>query len=191
MPGPDRNNWYENPTSSHLVQYFSRGHQLIDNLENYIGTGIVKGETCIVIATSDHREQLEGRLKFKFDLDDANRSGRYVPLDASETLANFMLSGSPSPSLFYETIGHYLKQAEKRGKPIRAFGEMVTLLWKVGNAKAVIDLENLWNEIAKDYDFSLYCAYPELYFVMNPEVQNEIDRCHDIQSHGMHVSPAY
>lgn len=37
---------------------------------------------------------------------------------------------------------------------------MVALLWAEGKAEAAIQLEKLWNGIARTYSFSLRCAYP-------------------------------
>jgi hypothetical protein len=42
---------------------------------------------------------------------------------------------------------------------IRAYGEMVNVLWKDGLTAAAIRLETLWNELAKSYDFKLLCGY--------------------------------
>ncbi|MBV8050520.1 MAG: PAS domain-containing protein, partial [Acidobacteriaceae bacterium] len=40
------------------------------------------------------------------------------------------------------------------------FGEMVALLWADGKVEASMELEGLWNELAKSRSFRLYCAYP-------------------------------
>jgi hypothetical protein len=53
-----------------------------------------------------------------------------------------------------------LKRALARSGPVRIFGEMVALLWNDGHHGAAVDLEALWNELAKQYAFSLLCAYP-------------------------------
>ena len=37
---------------------------------------------------------------------------------------------------------------------------MVALLWDAGDVLATIELETLWNELARELPFSLYCAYP-------------------------------
>jgi hypothetical protein len=42
---------------------------------------------------------------------------------------------------------------------VRAYGEMVDLLWKQGAAAAAIRLEVLWNQLAESRAFSLLCAY--------------------------------
>ena len=36
----------------------------------------------------------------------------------------------------------------------------MALLWAEGKSEAAIELEKLWNELAKTYSFSLHCAYP-------------------------------
>jgi hypothetical protein len=37
---------------------------------------------------------------------------------------------------------------------------MVAVLWNEGNIAAAIALEDLWNDLAASYPFSLFCAYP-------------------------------
>jgi hypothetical protein len=44
-------------------------------------------------------------------------------------------------------------------RSIRGYGEMVDLLWQDGLAGASIELERLWNEIAKSHDLKLLCGY--------------------------------
>jgi hypothetical protein len=42
---------------------------------------------------------------------------------------------------------------------IRAYGEMVDVLWKDGKPDAAIRLEMLWNRLAAKYGFALLCGY--------------------------------
>ena len=44
-------------------------------------------------------------------------------------------------------------------RPVLAFGEMTDLLARQGNLEGSIRLEELWNELAETYTFSLLCAY--------------------------------
>ena len=60
---------------------------------------------------------------------------RYVPLDAEETLSAFMVNGWPDEGRFIQTISSILHRARgKNRRKIRAFGEMVAILWAQGNA---------------------------------------------------------
>jgi hypothetical protein len=42
---------------------------------------------------------------------------------------------------------------------VRAYGEMVDILWREGKIDAAIELEQLWNELASKYSFTLLCTY--------------------------------
>ena len=82
---------------------------------------------------------------------------------------------------FFDVIGALIEKLSVNDQPVRTYGEMVALLWQSGNKEAVISLENLWNELIEKYSFSLYCAYPELHFIMDSEAKTEITHTHNIQ----------
>jgi hypothetical protein len=42
---------------------------------------------------------------------------------------------------------------------VRAYGEMVDVLWQGANHEAAIRLEEYWNDLARLQTFSLFCAY--------------------------------
>jgi len=54
----------------------------------------------------------------------------------------------------------HIAAAQRRAPRIVVFGEMVALLWRDGRHEAAVRLEELWNDLARKYDFSLFCAYP-------------------------------
>src|SRR6185369_7786896 len=86
--------------------------------------------------------------------------GQYISLDAAQTLSKFIVDGLPDERRFHELIGRVLTRAADGGHHVRAFGEMVALLWKEGNYNGAIRLEELWNNLQKTNSFSLFCAYP-------------------------------
>lgn len=81
-------------------------------------------------------------------------------LDAFDTLSKFMVDGFPDPVLFKKVIGGVFEEFVDSRYEVRAFGEMVALLWENGNRSGAVELEELWNNIQKEYSFSLFCAYP-------------------------------
>jgi PAS domain S-box-containing protein len=152
--------------SGHTVQFYGEDELLLDEVSRFIGTALGSGDAAIVIATTSHREGLTRRLTAR-GLDVAKVAGqeRYIPLDATETLSKITVDGLPDWSLFANLIGGHIERAraaatERRQSPVAIFGEIVALLWADGNTKAVLRLEQLWNELAKTHDFSLRCAYP-------------------------------
>src|SRR5205085_11235780 len=86
--------------------------------------------------------------------------GHVLLLDAADTLAAFMVSDAPDPALFDAVVGEVVRRAAARGRAVRAFGEMVALLWDAGNVAGAVSLERLWNTLAHEVAFSLFCAYP-------------------------------
>ncbi|MDQ3917112.1 MAG: ATP-binding protein, partial [Acidobacteriota bacterium] len=156
-----RLDWGELSASEHFVQFYEADEFLLDSLAGYVGIGLAEGDACIVIATREHRDALDARLRdFGLDAEEARASGQYVPLDAAETLSRVMAGGSPSPELFKDVVGGLITSAAQGSRRVRAFGEMVALLWAEGNDAAMLRLELLWSELQKTQPFMLFCGYP-------------------------------
>ncbi len=149
----------------HVAYFYQASHSLLEALCDFIGPALGAGNAAVIIATRVHVEGLEHRLRARgLDTHKACKQGRYVALDASETLAKIMLEGMPDASRFAEIVGGAIARTRasvKAARPeIAAFGEMVSLLWTEGKIDAAIRLEQLWNELANKHSFSLRCAYP-------------------------------
>jgi hypothetical protein len=71
-----------------------------------------------------------------------------------------MVADWPNAASFWQAISPVLRQAAEAGKPVHMFGEMVALLWDLGQVNAAIEVEAMWNEIGAQYPFSLLCGYP-------------------------------
>jgi hypothetical protein len=148
----------------HLVQLYGGDHQLlVRNVSRYLVEGLKRGDGLIVIATSEHAESIVRQLtEESAEASTALRDGRLVVLDAQATLDRFMVDGQPDQQLFRAVVGGVLRGVRARavtGK-IRAFGEMVGILWVNGQKAAATRLENYWNELLAGNMFSLFCAYP-------------------------------
>jgi MEDS: MEthanogen/methylotroph, DcmR Sensory domain len=148
----------------HQVQFYEQDAFLIEGLAKHFGEGLEAGHACIVIATPEHRAELEKRLRLwygSWGWSAALRSDRYIALDADETLAKFMVDGSPSLERFTELVLALLGRATRDGsRQVLAFGEMVALLWADGNHQAAALLERLWDDLVYTHALSLLCAYP-------------------------------
>jgi signal transduction histidine kinase/CheY-like chemotaxis protein len=147
---------------SHAVQFYESDNFLCETVGHFLGAGLRDGHLLIVIATPSHRELLKRLLTSQgFDVESEFRSGRFVMLDARETLATFMHGKVPNPSRFRSVIGDVIEKVRegRSGVPVSAFGEMVDLLWRDGNPDGALRLEELWNDLAATHSFSLLCAY--------------------------------
>ena len=149
--------------SGHVVQFYERSPYLVERVSAFIAPGLSAGEAAIVIATPEHRGLIETALQARgIDVAALRKQGSYVDLDAAETMSLFMVDGRPDRSRFVRVIGGAITEARPKAQfPIvRAFGEMVALLWAQGRQDAAIDLEELWNELLGHHPFSLMCGYP-------------------------------
>ena len=153
--------WSEMGETEHFVQFYESDGFLVDSVSGFVRAALSEGQASLIVATPDHRNAIQRTLAASgIDLSDAIESGRYVVLDAAETLSKFMLNGSPDPRRFIEAFGGIISQLAQGGRRIHAFGEMVALLWADGDRDAAVRLEELWNELRKTHRFALFCAYP-------------------------------
>ena len=149
--------------AGHTVQFYSDDEFLLDELSRLVGTALGAGDAAVVIATRAHEDGLSHRLKARgFDPAASASSGRFISLGAAETLAKFMVAEAPDSTRFLDMMGAVVARATAAADNQRVvmFGEMVALLWAQGKAQAALQLERLWNELARKYAFSLQCAYP-------------------------------
>lgn len=147
----------------HVVQFYEKDDFLLEGVTRFVAAAISDGDCAIVIATPAHRAELEARLLRRgLDLNAARRRSSLIAIDAAETLAKFMVGSHPDRAKFDQVVGRLLERSIQ-GPPlrrVRAFGEMVALLWDAGNPQGAIELEVLWNELAQRQTFSLLCGYP-------------------------------
>jgi hypothetical protein len=147
----------------HVVQLYGRDDRLLTrNVGRFLSVGLKRGDGLLVIATSEHRTNLTRRLSEELGYAGALLSGRLVMLDAEETLSRFMVDGDPDPELFGTVIGEALKEVSAHSfySGVRAYGEMVGVLWQAGAQQAAIRLEALWNGLLHASDVTLFCGYP-------------------------------
>lgn len=173
--------WGEMAPCEHTVQIYQDDGVFYDALEGFIHGGLRSGDGVIVIATADHRAALERRLTRRgAALARAAARDQYIALDAEETLERFMITRPdgklwPDDQRFEAVVDGLLERAGGCGPGglrkfrVRAFGEMVAILWARGHAGAVVRLEHLWHRFCREKDFSLFCAYPRIGFTERPE----------------------
>jgi PAS domain S-box-containing protein len=161
--------WHQARLQGHSLQFYEDDDILLDGLSRFIGAALLSGDSALVVATRTHREGLAQRFSRRgLDLTPAIFRGRYVSLDAAHTLSRFMVGGRPDRILFSRILGGIIRKlgaaAQAERPRVAAFGEMVALLGAEGKWDAAIQLEKLWNELARTHSFHLHCAYPIDFF---------------------------
>jgi hypothetical protein len=157
--------WGEIAPNDHFVQIYDETSVMLDTLEGFVSGGLRDGDAVIIIATRQHINGLEARLLSQgLNLAAFRATDQYQAIDAADVLSRFMVKDWPDETLFRETIGAILHKARKDGRHVRAFGEMVAILWANGLSAATVRLEHLWHQFNREEHFSLFCAYPKAGF---------------------------
>ena len=145
--------------TGHDVHFYDDDAALMPAVNRFLVEGTRAGQPMIIIATGAHRRQMQENLAVQ--VGDAFDTADITWLDARETLGAFMERDRPNAELFHATIGNVFDRVvgSRSYLVVRAYGEMVDLLWNAGNVDGAIEVEQLWNDIARKYSFNLLCAY--------------------------------
>ncbi len=129
--------------SRHAVQFSNDDETLTVSAASFLAEGIAAGEPVVAFATPARRDGMRELLRQRgLDVDYLERESRLSILDARATLATFMSGDMPDVHKF----NHSVRTAVERmcvanpGSDIRAFGEMVDLLWQDGKTRAAVRL---------------------------------------------------
>src|SRR4051812_8732484 len=125
----------------HIVQLYGNDDRLLTrNVTRYLSEGLRRGDGLLVVATAEHRGTLVRQLTEERIYAKAVLEGRLVFLDAETTLNRFLVDGQPDQSRFESIIGEAVEGVRSRAvhSGVRAYGEMVGVLWKAGRYTAAI-----------------------------------------------------
>ena len=166
----------------HAVQFYENDSSLFATVAGFLSQGLVEGHPAILIATAEHTAAILEHLNSRMiDVAKARALGELTVLDAHQTLAMFMVDDKPDPVRFESSIGRVigsLLQGRAERTLVRAYGEMVDVLWKDGREDAAIQLELLWNSLAGRYGFALLCGYAMGNFFKQTDRFEEVCRQH-------------
>ena len=104
----------------------------------FLAPGLLERLPAIVIATPDNRTMIARELGARgVNVHQLEQDGDLQMLDADETLARFMVGSEPDPVRFHATVDQLIARAckDRLPCPVRAYGEMVDVLWKRANRR--------------------------------------------------------
>jgi hypothetical protein len=136
----------------HLIQFYGNDDaRLGRNVARFLNESLRQGGAAVVIAGPERREAISRGLL----------PGHLVCLDDKETLAGLLDSdGQPNPQRFDASCGAVARELHAKYGRLRAYGEMVGVLWSQKSFAAAIALEALWNTLIHSVGFDIFCAYP-------------------------------
>jgi DNA-binding NarL/FixJ family response regulator len=148
----------------HEVVFYSDDWQLLDRLSQFIAAALNAGNAAIVIATASHRDGLVRRLQaYALETGAAIEEGRYIALDAADTISALIVNGVLDSVRFLEGFGNLILKATNASKGVHSrvafFGEGADLLWNRGGLNVVIQDEDLCNQLIRKFDVAILCGY--------------------------------
>jgi hypothetical protein len=144
----------QEPGHFHAVRFYKDSESLCRIVGSFLKEGFAESQPAVVIATAAHHRMIAKCLEADgLDVDKLKATGQLVVYEACKGKTDCV---------------------------IRAYGEMVDVLWKKGQTAAATRLEMLWNKLAQTEAFSLLCGYAMGNFYKDGAIE-------DICSHHSHV----
>jgi len=167
----------------HPVKIYEDDEGLSKMVVTYLSEGLRQDETLLVVATPAHWDAFARGLRdLGFDPQERADAGQLTVLDAGGTLARLMTGELPNRARFEAVISQAMDAAMawRPEAPLRAYGEMVDLLWQEGRLESALRLEECWQDLMKKRPFSLLCGY-KVSVLDSPELAEAMEKicaCH-------------
>jgi hypothetical protein len=165
---------------AHAAQTYLESGDLADSVAAYVAAGFEVGEPAVLVTTAEHASLVAERLgALGWDARRIDEPGLLVVADAESTLGRIMDGRHPSAFAFERVIGGILDEVSTRfpERRVRVFGEVVNILCERGQRNAAVELERLWNRLARTRDFTLLCGYRVDVFDRASQIETLPDVC--------------
>ncbi len=145
---------------SHLLKICPNEMLQAEAIAYFIKGGLLNDELVIIIARTSLRIAIISKMNaLGLDAQHFKNQGQIKFFDAELLLSSLLVDGLLDERAFQECIVEPIQAAQLKFGKIRAFGEMVDMLWKKGQRDRALQLEGLWDDLAKKYEFALFCIY--------------------------------
>jgi DNA-binding NarL/FixJ family response regulator len=152
-------------TRCHEAQFYSDEAHLLNRLTRFVGGALRAGNVVVALPTEPHRDSfVEGLQAHGLDVRAATQRGTYISLDVAQTISRFMVNDRLDPVRYLEGMADLVESALRAATSARprvaVYGELTVPLLAQGNADAAIQIEQLSNAFANEYDLDILCMYP-------------------------------
>jgi MEDS: MEthanogen/methylotroph, DcmR Sensory domain len=148
--------------SDHIVQLYQDQDFLNRAVCRFAAAALANGEGIILVPTLAHWQAIRARLETEgVDVEAAQRRGQLMMVDADEFLPRFLRDAMPDSPVFLGLAADVIGQARAGGRyqKVRWWGEMVNVLWERGDVAASMNLEDLFDQLAREHDIAIFCSF--------------------------------
>ena len=174
--------------NSHAVHFYKDSQSLAQVAASFLSEGIRAGERVVIVSTPTHFAAIAKAVeRLGFDPAQLKKSGKWIAFDARRTLSSLRAAGGRIDLTrfkvqFVDVVGDWY--TSNPGLSMRAYGEMVDLLYRDGDIAGALQLEELWTDLAAVHKFPMLCAYAVNSFFKEPRGSS---RFSDVCRHHTHV----
>lgn len=146
----------------HIVQLYQDDDFLNHAVCRFAGAALANGEGIILVPTLSHWKAIRPRLEAEgVDVQVALDRGQLTVVDADELLPQFMSNAMPDSSIFLGLAGNIIGRARAGGRyqKVRWWGEMVNVLWERGDVAASMNLEDSFDQLARNHEIAIFCSF--------------------------------
>lgn len=145
---------------NHQIEFYQSEQLLYRSVMKFVMEGLKNAEAVIVVSSNSHEQALKLALERQIHSNKLSlENGQLTFINADEFLSKMSVKNSINAAYFHSVLGESVKQARARFGSVRAYGEMVDLLWKRGDIEATIQLENEWAVLLSHHPLTLLCGY--------------------------------
>lgn len=144
----------------HIVQFYEEDAFLVNKVREYVLDSLAADRSCVIVATQDHLAALHESLRGELDVEEAKFQGRLAVYDAATTAEKFISDGKIDGKVCHDILRQILRCAASHGRAVSAFSELASVLWRRGERKMAVEVEEMRDVLSEEYDFMLLGAYP-------------------------------
>jgi DNA-binding NarL/FixJ family response regulator len=163
----DGSRHHDRRSRRHELGCYSQDSLVLDDLVRFAKTALDAGKTLIMAAFEPRRHAVRRTLEqLGVDVDRAIAERRYLSFDVADVLSPFMVDGWPDEERFWTATCALISKAAAAARcdppGVAACGEGCASLLRDGRGEAAIQVERLWDEAARTFNFDLLCPYSML-----------------------------
>ncbi len=145
---------------NHIVQVCQDDIFQAEAITRYIQEGLLKNEAVVIYAKPSLRKTVIGKLEqLGFEVSEYKRRGQLKFFDVELTLLCFYSEDTLHEANFQDFVGASLRDLRLKFGKVRIFSEMLNLLWRDSKYEAAMELEECWQNLARQLEFSLLLSY--------------------------------
>lgn len=148
----------------HEVTLYPDELSLVGDVASFVEKAL-RAENAVILVTRESRRRLllNELERRNWDVGAATRGGGYTPLDVGLTLSKFMVNDWPDGARLAKVVGETIatvsKAAQSKNSRIAVYGECAPTLLAEGKEEAAIEVERLWDEMARSFGLEVLCGY--------------------------------